>query len=225
MSPSSATIAPVVTAELRGAAIDALVAAFDEDPSWRATLPEPRSRRSVLRSALSALSTDTASGQTLLIGLIDGEVVGAAVAWRPGYHPSPFRTPQALIAAVAILRDARIATVPLWRRWRAVRAADPTSEAHWHLAAIGVRPDAQRRGAGRVLLEAFLEPVDDCGGAAYLETTRPEIVDWYGAVGFRVRERLSLPGDREAWTMWRPPTTVSRQSLPALRGEVGTGCG
>lgn len=205
MSSSSATIAPVVTADLRGAAVGALVAAFAEDPSWRATLPEARSRRSVLRSALSTLSTDTSRGQTLLIGLNDGEVVGAAVAWRPGYHPSAFRRPQALFAAVAILRHARIATVPLWRRWRAVRAADPTSEAHWHLAALGVRPDAQRRGVGRVLLEAFLESVDDSGGAAYLETSRPDVVDWYGAVGFRVRERLSLPGDREAWTMWRPP--------------------
>ncbi len=220
MSPPPATIASVATAELRDAAVGALVEAFAEDPAWTTALPEPRTRRSVLRSALSALSADTAGGRTLLVGLIDGEVVGAAVGWPPDYHPSPFRTPRYLTAAVAIFRDAGITTVPLWRRWHALRAADPTGERHWHLAALGVRPDAQRRGVGRALLEAFLERVDGGGDAAYLETSRPDILAWYGAVGFGVRERLSLPGGRTAWTMWRPPTPMPRQPLPSGRGAA-----
>ncbi len=198
-------VIPVLTAGARDAAVHALVAAFAEDPSWVTALPEPRTRNSVLESALSALSADAAGNGTLLAGLVDGEVVGAAVGWPPDYHPSPFRTPRYLIAAVAIVRNAGTTTVPLWRRWRALRAVDPTAERHWHLAALGVRPDAQHRGVGRALLEAFLERVDEAAAAAYLETGRAELVAWYRTVGFGVRSELTVPGGMRAWTMWRDP--------------------
>ena len=88
-----------------------------------------------------------------------------------------------------------------------MRTADPRGEPRWHLAVLGVRPDAQHRGVGRALLGAFLERVDDVGGATYLETSRPELVARYGAVGFGVRQRLTLSGGAPAWTMWRAPTS------------------
>ncbi|MEJ7803952.1 MAG: GNAT family N-acetyltransferase [Candidatus Limnocylindria bacterium] len=212
------TIVSVATAGHHHSAVDALVAAFAEDPTWSATLSGRPRRISVLRTALSVLSTDASLRGSFLVALIEGEVAGAAVGWPPFYHPSPLRTLRHTGAALALLRHAGMASVPLFRRWRALHAADPTDSGHWHLAALGVRPDAQRRGVGRALLDAFLEPVDGSGGAAYLETSRPDILAWYGAVGFRVRERVSLPGGRTAWTMWRPPATIPRQSLPTAAG-------
>lgn len=208
MSRPTVRIASVADIEQRAAAADALAAAFQMDPSWSMVVRDPGTRRSVLTTALSALTADAARRHTLLVALVDGNVVGAAVAWMPGYHPSPFRTPQYVLAAATIVRDAGVATVPLWRRWRAMRTADPTGEPHWHLAVLGVRPDAQHRGIGRALLEAFLKRVEDAGGAAYLETSRPELVAWYAAAGFGVRERLTLPGGATTWTMWRAPTSA-----------------
>lgn len=198
-----ATISTALTAVLRDAALEALVAAFADDPAWSAALPDPRRRISVVRTALSVLAADAGRRRTLRIALVDGDVVGAAVWWPPGYHPSPFRTPRYLVAGAAILRDARVTSLALWQRWRAMRAADPTQEPHWHLVALGVRPDAQRRGVGRALLVASLQSIDDADGAACLEAGRSELVAWYGRFGFEVRERLALPGDTEAWTMWR----------------------
>lgn len=207
MSRDRVSIASVADDVQLAAAVDALVAAFATDPGWSVVLPAGRARRSVLTAALSALVADGAHRDSLLVALVDGGVVGAAIAWRPDYHPSPFRTPRYVIAAATILRVARLATVRLWLRWQAMRTADPRGEPHWHLAVLGVRPDAQHRGVGRALLGAFLERVDTVGGATYLETSRPELVAWYGAVGFGVRQRLILPGGAPAWTMWRAPTS------------------
>ncbi len=201
------------------AAVDALVAAFAADPGWSVLLPDMRARRSVLSAALSGLVTDGAHRDSLLVALVDGGVVGAAIAWRPGYHPSPFRTPRYVIAAATILLAARLGAVRLWRRWQAMRTADPRGEPHWHLGVLGVRPDAQHRGVGRALLGAFLERVDTVGGAAYLETSRPELVAWYGAVGFGVRQRLTLPGDTTAWTMWRSTSSAAPDAAPLRSPE------
>ncbi len=191
------------------AAVDALVAAFASDPGWSFLLPELRVRRSVLTAAFTALVTDAAHRHSLLVARVDGGVVGAAIAWSPAYHPSPFRTLRFAIAASTMLRAARLASVPLWRRMQAMRTADPR-KVHWHLAVLGVRPDAQHRGVGRALLGAFLERVDNAGGVAYLETSRPELLAWYGAVGFGVCQRLTLPGRVPAWTMWRSQTRAAR---------------
>jgi len=219
MSRDRVSIASVADDEQLAAAVDVLVAAFAADPGWSVVLPAGRARRSVLTAALSALVADGARTDSLLIALLDGGVVGAAIAWRPAYHPSPFRTPRYVIAAATILRAARLATVCLWRRWQAMRTADPRAEPHWHLAVLGVRPDAQHRGVGRALLEAFLERVDNAGGGAYLETSRPELVAWYGAVGFGVRERLTLPGGTTAWTMWRSTISAQTDAAPHLSPE------
>ena len=194
MSRDRVSIASVADDEQLAAAVDALVAAFAADPGWSVLLPDTRTRRSVLTAAFAALVADGAHRDSLLVALVEGGVIGAAIAWTPAYHPSPFRTPRYVIAAATILGAARLATVRLWLRWQAMRTVDPRGEPHWHLAVLGVRPDAQHRGVGRALLEALLERVDSVGGATYLETSRPELMAWYGAVGFGVRERLTLSG-------------------------------
>ncbi len=214
MSLDRVSIESVADDQQVAAAVDALVAAFAADPGWSAMLPDMRTRRSALAAALSGLVADGARRDSLLVARVDGGVVGVAVAWRPGYHPSPLRTPRYVVAAATMLSAARLATVPLWRRMQALRAADPKAEPHWHLAVLGVRPDAQHRGVGRALLEAFLERVDNAGGVAYLETSRPELVAWYGGVDFGVRQWLTLPGGASAWTMWRSTNSARPKADP-----------
>lgn len=188
---------------LRDAAVETLVAAFAAEPGWSNALPSAGRRILVLRAALGILCGDAARGGTLTVALLEDEVVGASVGLAPGYHPSAWRFPAYVVAAAAIARHAGTASLHLWRRWRTFHAADPRGMPHWHLAVLGVRPDAQGRGVGRALLDAFLVRVDQRGAPAYLETTRPELVTWYGAAGFEVRERVVVTGGGPAWTMWR----------------------
>ncbi len=78
-------------------------------------------------------------------------------------------------------------------------------EPHFYLYAIGVRPEAQGKGLGGMLMRAGLERVDEAGAAAYLESTKESNVPLYRRFGFEVREPFEpTPGCPPVWPMWRP---------------------
>jgi len=195
------------------AAAEALVAAFLDDPGWRHLLPRLDDRRVVLASSLAALTLDAARRGGLAVAATGDDVAGAMVAWAPDGHPAAF-TREYVRAAVTLATRAPLAAIPAALRWAAMRRSDVRSEPHWHLAALGVRPDAQRGGIGSRLLAEFLAQVDDAGSVAHLETTRRELVEWYGRFGFEVRHVIHLPRGRCAWTMRRD-----------ARGAPGAGSG
>jgi len=68
---------------------------------------------------------------------------------------------------------------------------DP-SEPHVHLGPIGVSPDAQGRGTGRLLMEHYCAELDRAGLAGYLETDRPGNVEFYKKFGFVVVGTASI---------------------------------
>lgn len=192
----------------------ALQRAFAADPAWSAELRTPRARSVVLARLLSVLAAEAAEHGGLLIAQADGQMVGAACVWTPGFHPTPRLTSMYFLAGAAIIRHAGLRTLRLLQRWRAVQRADPAA-AHWHLALLGVEPRWQRRGVGNALMAAYLRRVDSANGAAYLETGRPELLAWYSQFGFHGRAKLALSGRRTAWTMWREPAVLQSNRLDA----------
>lgn len=207
---SRADVAVAASGAERAAGRDALVLAFHSEPQWQAALPDPARRCSVLRAGIDALLSAGTQNVSLTVARRSGDVVGAAVAWVPGYHPSPVAVFRRLAAGAVIAYNARLATLALMRRWLVMRRADPTDRPHWHLAAIGVRPQSQGRGVGSALLNELLVQVDRSREPVYLETSRGELVDWYRRFGFRVRRTLALPHSGSGWTMWRPSQTPSQ---------------
>jgi ribosomal protein S18 acetylase RimI-like enzyme len=77
---------------------------------------------------------------------------------------------------------------------------------HWYLMAIGVRPDAQGRGLGGVLLAHTLAELDERGDAAYLEATSPRGRRLYERFGFEVTGEFAPDGGPPLWPMWREPS-------------------
>ena len=72
---------------------------------------------------------------------------------------------------------------------------DP-AEAHIHLGPIGVDPELQGRQIGRRLMEQYCQAQDQAGVPGYLETDRPENVDFYRRFDFEViatRTVLDVP--------------------------------
>ena len=72
---------------------------------------------------------------------------------------------------------------------------DP-AEPHLHLGPIGVDPEVQGRQIGRRLMEQYCQAQDQVGVAGYLETDRPENVDFYRRFDFEVtatRPVLDVP--------------------------------
>ncbi len=133
---------------------------------------------------------------------LSGEIVALLIASPPYRYPLPPPAPAARLRTL-LVQGLRVA-----RRWRVVfEALDALHppEPTWYLGTLGVHPAHQRRGIGRALVEDWLRRVDAEGQRGYLETDRPESVDFYRRVDFTVEgetEVLGVP----IWRMGRPPS-------------------
>jgi len=78
--------------------------------------------------------------------------------------------------------------------WLLVWSKHDLVEHHVHLGPVGVFPQAQGRGVGRQLMQRYCDQLDDRGAVGYLETDRPENVDFYTTFGFDVTQTASIHG-------------------------------
>jgi ribosomal protein S18 acetylase RimI-like enzyme len=78
--------------------------------------------------------------------------------------------------------------------WLSAWSTQDPAEPHSHLGPIGVEPQAQGRGIGRLLMEQYCQEVDRKGDAAYLETDRPGNIDFYQRFGFEVTRTIPVLG-------------------------------
>lgn len=76
---------------------------------------------------------------------------------------------------------------------------------HWVLEALGIRPEAQRRGLGTRLMNPVLRKADSEGIYCYLETSDPANIAYYGRFGFEVvNESPLIAGGAPNIVMKRP---------------------
>jgi GNAT superfamily N-acetyltransferase len=76
------------------------------------------------------------------------------------------------------------------------------SEPVWTLDTLTVEPTEQRGGIGSALIEHGLDHAHRSGCAAFLETSRPELVGYYARFGFVVASEADLPeGGPHLWFM------------------------
>ena len=191
-----------LTPALRGEAVNVLAAAFLHDPAWVAIGPGAAAAR--LR--LLRRYYDILIGEALRWGgphrcaLSAGTVVGVALTYDDGTQfPPPYATlrearPFVLAGPGPALRSAYVDHV--------MKGAHP-HEAHlllWYLAA---HPDVQRQGVGRALMQAVLDDAECQELPIYLDTTKRENLDYYGAFGFRPTGEARLPRNARVWFLRR----------------------
>ncbi|MQA89336.1 MAG: GNAT family N-acetyltransferase [Gemmatimonas sp.] len=70
--------------------------------------------------------------------------------------------------------------------WVSTWSRHDPREPHSHLGPIGVEPEAQGRRVGSTLMEKYCAELDRIGMVGYLETDRPENVEFYRRFGFVV---------------------------------------
>ncbi len=70
---------------------------------------------------------------------------------------------------------------------------DPAA-AHVHLGPVGVLPEWQGRGVGRLLTHSYCEALDATGRAGYLETDRPSNVAFYRRFEFETVREIEVAG-------------------------------
>jgi GNAT superfamily N-acetyltransferase len=180
-----------------------LAGAFVDNPLHRAAFGHGRieQNRLFFRIGLRQMFLGQA-----LVALVDGAVAGY-VHFResPDCLPLPEEVPQAVASLLTPLGEAIPQVVRWYSRWCRL---DP-DEPHIHLGPIGVAPVWQGRGAGRALMQCYIEQLNEENAAGYLETDRPENVSFYEKFGFTIRHQESLIGT-PVWYMWRPREGPSR---------------
>lgn len=171
------------------AAAGRLLAASHRDyPAFRVEFPDPRVRDRVLIPFQTAAARDAAVHGSAVGAFLDDHLAGVALWQPPGRFPlTPLRkarmTPALLRAAIAAPRAFR----QFARSGAALEQAFP-EELVWYLQALGVHPDAQRRGVGAALLSAGLAVVDADHTACHLHTSDPLNVEYYRRWGFQLTQ-------------------------------------
>ncbi|SOD64380.1 Acetyltransferase (GNAT) family protein [Streptomyces zhaozhouensis] len=189
-------------------AVRVLVGAFREDPVmsvfFRGRPDEREARlghlfRVTVRAGLAGGVVDLARDDR------DGTLLGVAVWSAPGHRDA---------GGLQRLRDAgsylrAFGPFGLWRARgfeRVLHLARP-GEAHWYLAAIGVRPAGRGLGVGSALLDGRLSTVDRAATAApaYLEASTERSAALYERFGFLPTGRVEgFPPGARPIAMWRP---------------------
>jgi ribosomal protein S18 acetylase RimI-like enzyme len=122
-----------------------------------------------------------------VVAMLDGgRVVGAAVWLPPGAFPRSWRRQVRAAPAFARVAAAAPGRLPTFLRYRAAAQRARPRDRHWYLVALGVRPDAQRRGIGTQLVAAGLAAADEGHAACCLEPSDPANVAFYQRFGFEV---------------------------------------
>jgi GNAT superfamily N-acetyltransferase len=98
--------------------------------------------------------------------------------------------------------------------WLSAWSAGDPSEPHVHLGPLGVEPDAQGRGVGRLLMNRYCDELDAAGKPGYLETDRPENVAFYRRFDFAMLREISVLGVPN-YLMERPLLSTTGQAGPA----------
>jgi ribosomal protein S18 acetylase RimI-like enzyme len=134
------------------------------------------------------------------VAVEDGKVRGYMhFAASPSCLPPPEQIPAVAATLFKPLGEAIPRVVTWFSRWCRL---DP-DEPHAHLGPIGVAPKAQGLGVGTALMNRYIEHLQQERTPGYLETDRPENVEFYKKFGFVVQREEELIGTA-TWYMWRP---------------------
>jgi len=185
-----------------------LARAFHDDPVMMWMLPDPAARARALPKMFATMARRRylAGGGAEVIDHC-GAIAASALWDGPGRWKTT-RT-EALLMTPALLWGFRSRITRTDTVMRETTKNHPT-EPHWYLMSIGTDPSSRRCGLGDVLMRSRLERCDAERYPAYLEATKPELLQFYSRFGFEVTGEIELPNGPKLWSMWRPPKQITK---------------
>lgn len=188
------------------AAARVLATALADDPGYRYLMPDERRRVGELTALYRMTLPDALAHGCGFVTALGPVITGALAVYPPGAYP--MSVARWVLAGPDVARIAALAREHSGGLIRFGRLTAPVVPADsWYFEAAGVRPDLQRVGRGRALIQAALALVDEAGDPSYLETTNAANVEYYRRFGFRpIREPVPLAPDGPGIVaMQRPP--------------------
>jgi ribosomal protein S18 acetylase RimI-like enzyme len=142
----------------------------------------------------------------VMLGAFDGETLAGVAAMVPPGQCQP----SAIERITLVPRLMQALGLSGFRRlghWLHAWSTHDLREPHWHLGPVAVDPNWQGQGFGRALMDECCARIDRAGAAGYLETDKPQNVDFYKKYGFETIGEASILATAN-WFMRR------RQSEP-----------
>jgi ribosomal protein S18 acetylase RimI-like enzyme len=184
--------------------------AMQRDPLHVHFTPDRRHRR-VFLTALYRLATRYLLGECVTL-LTTGTVDGVSF-WHPprrrGLRLSrlPLRD---LIELLRVSDPRAMLRMMRYQRLAEGRHRHHMRGRHWYLTLLAVAPERQGRGLASTLVRPILKRADAARLPCYLETQNAANLPIYRHFGFRVLERLRVPGSRVShWCLLRAPQPVA----------------
>ena len=205
MDDVSATVVGVTSGQGYDAA-QVLACAFERDPLIRYLLLA-ECQESSFPKRLEALFRSVVAGhlghEWPIFGcLVNAQIIGVACVAEPVDGPPPQAVREIFARLASVIGPE--ATRRLQAYGQVTDQYRPAGPNHY-LTVIGVQPDDQRRGCGRMLLDEVhtLSQTHRTSIGVALDTETPANVSLYKHFGYRVIARTSLEGV-PMWHMFRP---------------------
>jgi GNAT superfamily N-acetyltransferase len=180
------------------AAVGRLLAASHLNcPAYQVLWPNSTTRARALTTYLTTIARDAARCGGAVLAKDAGTEVGVALWLPPGAFPLSIVRKVALTPAMLRMAAAGPRAAATLGLLGARIARGSWAEPIWYLRAIGVHPDARRRGVGALLLAPVLARADEESAHCRLHTCDPSIVPYFQRHGFRMCGR-ELPVRRGA---------------------------
>jgi ribosomal protein S18 acetylase RimI-like enzyme len=180
---------------------DVLARAFDDDPIFRAMLPDDARRRHALPilfrewTRLLHLPLDAAWTTDDVTG---GALWAPPGKWKIGLLDEAKMAPKMLGA----LGSRVVASL---RVLFAIESRHPKGPPHHYLRVLGCDPTRQGQGIGSRLLRPVLEQCDAKREPAYLESSNEKNLPFYRRHGFETIDEVVTHLGPRIWLMWRDP--------------------
>jgi GNAT superfamily N-acetyltransferase len=170
--------------------LDVLALAFRDNPMNVEIHGSSVARRvRANRAGLRSLILDTENFADARVICHQGRVVGGFVALPPDV---PFLPGPVFWRQVGCFLHQGARAMDRWGQVNRNLSAFRPAGQHWYLSVLGVSPAMQGAGVGGQLIEALIEMVSAEPAPIYLESDRPESVDFYRARGFEDREEVRV---------------------------------
>jgi ribosomal protein S18 acetylase RimI-like enzyme len=175
--------------DLTDATVDLLARAFAKNPihlaAFGADLVIERNR------AFFKVGLSLFRGRRLVV--VEGSRILGFMHWveSPGCK---FSAGQRLGLVPTMLRGFGIKSTLRVGSWLSAWATNDHDSAHWHFGPIGVDPETQGKGAGRLLMNVFCSALDEGSVLGFLETDQEENVGFYKKFGFEIVKEVEVIG-------------------------------
>ena len=188
-------------AQDRQAVIETLTAAFARDPIIRFQFQDDETYPERAAAFFGHYFDVRLDGGEVFVA---GDVSGVAL-WSP---PGGNRLGRDAVeddwarTVVPALDQGELARYEAFKR---VLDAMTPEESHWYLGLLGTRPERQRAGVARRLLEPMLSRADEEHTPVFLETGVRANLHFYERFGFGQFAEKTVPSGPIVWGMLRPP--------------------